>query len=180
MTFSELRLPDGSTYTVSDFAEPAKSETWDHQAVKGVVVKAEAARRYTLTMGYPADLLDAAVARDGHIDFASPDEVEKAAWGFLASSPEVGLYHADGTEGAGHIVESYIYRGPDWTVQAADGSSQVIKAGDWLIGTVWNDAAWDLIKKGEIGGTSMQGTAARRSPNPNDVARVVNGKRRAN
>lgn len=169
--FSELKLPDGATYTVGD-PDVAKGETWDG-TVEGLLLKSVDERRYTLTMGYPANAPDVAVARDGHLDFANEAEVEKAAWGFIAS-PEVGLYHADGTEGAGRIVESYVYRGPDWDV---DG--QVVKAGDWLIGTVWDEPAWNLIKSGEIRGTSMQGTAARRTPNPADVARVVNARRRA-
>jgi hypothetical protein len=173
---SELHLPDGAVYKTGETVEAAP-EQWDGN-VEGMLIKSVDERRYTLTMGYPADTPDAAVARDGHLDFASEAEVEKAAWGFLASTPEVGLWHQDGTEGAGRIVESYVYRGPDWPIEAADGSTQVIKAGDWLIGTVWNDDAWNLIKSGEIGGTSMQGSANRRTPSPADVARVVNGKRR--
>lgn len=162
-------LPDGAVYKTE--AEPAP-EKWDGATVAGTVLKSDAPRRYTLSMGYPADTPDHEVARDGHLDFASADAVEKAAWGFLANGGQVGLLHQDGTEGSGQIVESYIYRGPDWLVPAADGSEQVVKAGDWLIGTVWNQDAWAAIEKGELGGTSMQGTAMRRTPNPADIARI--------
>lgn len=161
---AKLTLPDGAVYeTNGDLTK----ETWDGTTVETEVIKSVDERRYTLSMGYPAYSPDVAVARDGHLDFANDEEVEKAAWGYLASGPEVGARHEDGTEGAGRIVESYIYRGPDWTV-----GDQVIKAGDWLIGTIWSEEAWDRIKAGEYTGTSMQGSASRRAPSPADVARV--------
>lgn len=161
---AKLTLPDGAVY------ETASSEvTWDGQTAKQTLLKSVDEKRYTLSVGYPADLADVAVARDGHRDFANRDEIEKAAWGYLANGGQVGLHHADGTEGHGSVVESYIYRGPDWTEE-----NQVIKSGDWLIGIVWDEPTWAEIKKGAIRGTSMQGTAKRRAPNPADVARVVN------
>lgn len=161
---SKLTMPDGAVY------ETASPEVaWDEVTAKQELVKSVEEQRYTLSVGYPAELADVAVARDGHRDFASTGEIEKAAWGYLRNGGGVGLHHADGTEGAGTVVESYIYRGPDWTE-----GSQVIKAGDWLVGIVWDPATWDAIKKGTIRGTSMQGTAKRRAPSPADVARVVN------
>ncbi len=76
---SELHLPDGAVYKTGETApEP---ESWDGETVQGVLIKSVAERRYTLTMGYPANTLDSAPARDGYLDFASSDEVEKAAWG---------------------------------------------------------------------------------------------------
>ena len=166
MTFSKLTLPDGAVY-VTGAADAAK-EHWDGETVAGQVVKAVEERRYTLSMGYPADSPDIAKSRDGHLDFASAEEIEKAAWGYLSNGAEVGLFHEDGTEGAGRIVESYIYRGPDWPVS----DDVVIKSGDWLIGTIWSEPAWDAIKAGDIRGTSMQGKAVRQAPSPADVAKV--------
>jgi len=162
-------LPDGAVYKTG--ADAPETKKWDGQSVAGQLIKSEAAKRYTLSVGYPADTPDAAVARDGHLDFANPEEVEKAAWGFI-QNPEVGKLHADGTEGAGRIVESYIYRGPDWPIQAANGDEVIIKSGTWLIGTIWDQPTWDAIQKGELGGTSMQGTAMRRTPTPADIARI--------
>ncbi len=171
---AELHLPDGAVYRTNEDGKGYGRELakWDGQSVAGQVVKSVDERRYTLSVGYPADTPDAAVARDGHLDFASAAEVEKAAWGYM-QNPGVGVVHEDGTEGAGQIVESYIYRGPDWEIEATDGSKQVIKSGDWLIGTVWNEPTWERIKARELRGTSMQGTAARRAPSPADVAKVA-------
>lgn len=149
-----------------------KPPTWNGDGVAGKVVKADASQRYTLTVAYPANKPDAGVARDGHQDFASAHEVEQAAWNYMVKSRNVGLWHENGTDGAGEVVESYIYRGPDWTIRASDGSEQVVKAGDWLMGVRWSDDAWDQIQKGEIGGVSMQGKASRRTPSPLDMAHL--------
>ena len=90
----------------------------------------------------------------------------------IGSGGEIGALHQDGTEGDGLLVESYVYRGPDWTVKATDGSEQVIKAGDWLVGVIWSDDAWAAFKSGESTGVSMQGAAVRKTPSPADLARV--------
>lgn len=171
---STLTLPDGAVYKTGDSVVPVDREHWDGETIAGVLVaKSSDELRYTLTVGYPADAPDAAVARDGHLDFASPAEVRKAAWGFMRS-PEVGARHEDGTEGAGTIVESYVWPdgAPDWRVRTPAGSEYVVKSGDWLIGTVWGETAWQGFKSGEFGGTSMQGTAKRKTPTPADVARI--------
>ena len=165
-----FRLPDGATYETGDNAEKSY---WDGETVKGVVIKSDDERRYTLTVAYPADSPDVAKARDGYMDFASADAVEKAAWAFMANGGEIGAWHADGTGGTGRLVESYVYRGPDWKIEAADGSNQVIKSGDWLIGTIWTTDAWQAIKSGEATGVSMQGGAQRKVPSPAEIARVV-------
>jgi hypothetical protein len=156
---------EGGKVVFEDSASPAaaKAAPWDGESVAGVVVKADLTRRYTLMMGYPAYKADTAVAQDGYRDFAGEEAVEDAAWAFMKSR-QVGLFHEDGTEGAGDVVESYVYRGPDWTIKAADGSEQVIKAGDWLVGVVWNEPSWQGILDGRIGGGSMQGKARRRIP----------------
>ncbi len=148
------------------------SEQWDGQGVAGAVVKAEDERRYTLTVAYPANKPDASVAADGYRDFASAQAVEDACWAYTTKSRSVGLWHADDTGGAGEVVESYIYRGPDWTVTAEDGTEQVIKAGDWLLGIRWSEQTWPLVKQGLIKGVSMQGSATRRVPSAEAVEQL--------
>lgn len=147
----------------------AKADEIDADGVAGIVVKAADEQRYTLTVAYPANKPDVGRAQDGFRDFASAMAVEKAAWSYLRKSPNVGLWHKDGTDGSGEVCESYIYRGPDWTVQAADGSQQVIKSGDWLMGIIWSEDSWPLVKQGLIGGVSPQGRAKRRMPTAADV-----------
>jgi hypothetical protein len=92
----------------------------------------------------------------------------KAAWEFM-KSPAIGLWHEDGTDGAGHVVESYVYRGPDWVIKAGD-AEHTVQAGDWLLGIRWSEETWPLVKSGKIGGVSPQGRARRRTPSPEAVA----------
>jgi len=129
------------------------------------VVKTSEERRYTLGLAYGANLPDVGKAADGFQDFVGPEALEQAAWSYLRKGGGVGLGHAEGTEGHGTVVESYLYRGPDWNV-----GGQVIKAGDWLIGCVWDEETWPLIKSGALTGFSPQGRARRRAPSPEALA----------
>lgn len=165
-----VTIEDGSERVVIDGGALARADAWDGTGIAGVLVKSLPERRVTLHVAYPANKPDAAVAADGFRDFASPEAVENAAWSFMLKSPEVGLWHQDGTSGCGRICESYVYRGPDWRMTAADGSEQVIKAGDWLVAIQWTPETWQLIKDGKIRGVSMQGSASRRKPRPEALA----------
>lgn len=137
------------------------------------VVKTAEERRYTLGLAYPANKPDAARAADGHIDFVSPEVLEKTAWEWMSKYRDVNLHHEDDTSGHATVVESYIYRGPDWKIQSPmDGNAYVIKAGDWLLGTVWDQTAWEDIKKGRINGFSPQGGAKRATPTPDKLANL--------
>jgi Putative phage serine protease XkdF len=169
---SKLTLPDGAVYETA--GGQAEKSYWDGETVKGVVVKSDDARQFTLMVAYPANSADVSVARDGFQDFASTEAVEKACWSYMEKSRQIGGFHQDGTEGLGTLVENYVYRGPDWAIKAVDGTEQVIKAGDWLWGVRWGDEGWNMIKSGEGRGASPQGGASRRAPSPADVAKVVN------
>lgn len=120
-------------------------------------------QRYVLGVAYQAGP-DPRIAKgaDGGRDCFTPEELEKAAWAFMKSARSVGTDHEDGTEGAADVVESYIYRGPEWVLKAADGSEQVVKSGMWLVGLICDEVAWDLYKSGRVGGVSLQGRAKRR------------------
>lgn len=129
------------------------------------VLKAQPEQRYTLMLAWPALKPDVAKAQDGRRDYARPEVIEQTAWAWMAKSRAVGLYHKDGTEGHGTVVESYIYRGPDWQVTP----DTLIKAGDWIIGTIWDEVAWSLVLSGHINGMSPQGSAERRPADPSVV-----------
>ena len=87
---------------------------------------------------------------DGGRDYFTPEELEKASRTYIPGGAQVGLFHVDGTEKRGHVTvtESYIYRGPPWD----QGDGVVIKAGDWLIGGICDEFAWDLVKSGKVKG----------------------------
>jgi site-specific DNA-adenine methylase len=122
---------------------------------KYTILKAEPEQRYTLGVAYPAERVDA------HGDYTTPEQLEQAAWHFLervqAGTATIGLMHQPGRGGEGRVVESYIYRGPEWQV-----GQQMVRPGDWLLGVIWTPAAWERIKRGEITGYSIQGWARRK------------------
>jgi hypothetical protein len=137
-------------------------------ALKAVSFQPE--RKYTLGLAYPANRADRAVAADGFRDFAPPDVLENAAWSYLRKGAKVGLLHHKGTEGRGSVVESYIYRGPDWNIDTPSGEKVMIKAGDWLMGIIWDDLAWRGIKSGKLTGLSPQAKVRRRIPSAETLA----------
>lgn len=113
-------------------------------------------KRYVLGVASAADDLD------GHGEFTSAEEVEKAAWNYARNHRRIGFFHVDGTETHADLVESYIYRGPDWVTTDIDGNEQVIKAGDWLLGGILDEPGFDLVLKRKADGWSMDGLARRR------------------
>lgn len=115
-------------------------------------------QRYVLAIAYQAGP-DPRIrtGADGGRDYFTPEELEKAAWGFL-DHRAIGLFHEDGTEGHATVVESYIYRGPDWEV-----NGETVHAGDWLIGLILDADAWAMYMDGRITGLSPQGSAKRRT-----------------
>lgn len=128
------------------------------RARERLVKAAQRDRRYVLGVAYPADALDL------HGEYMTADTVEATAWEYLQDGGrQVGLYHSDGTMGHGQVVESYIHRGPDWQTVDASGTAQVVKAGDWLLGVIFDDQTWPLVKSGRITGWSIDGTGRRRT-----------------
>lgn len=133
------------------------------------VIKAADERRYTLGVAYPAMRADVAVAQDKHIDFVSAEALEKTAWEWMTNHRNIGLFHKSGTEGHADVVESYIYRGPDWSVE---GNDYVVKAGDWMLGTIWDEYGWKLVKDQLVSGWSPQGKARRTTPDADRLAQL--------
>lgn len=168
--YLRVTIEDGNERVIIDGHAGKRRDTWDGAGIAGRMIKSDPERRFTLHVAYPANKPDAGVAADGFRDFAGPQAVEDAAWTYMLKSRSVGLWHQQGTDGSGHIVESYVYRGPDWHLTAADGTTQVIKAGDWLLGIQWTPETWELVKSGRIRGVSMQGSATRRKPTPEALA----------
>jgi hypothetical protein len=96
---------------------------------------------------------------DGGRDYFTEEELEKAAWSFMLSGQQHGMFHIEGTEGAARPVESYIYRNPEpWVVS----DDLVVRKGDWVLGSILNGPAWDAYQAGKVGGWSPQGVARRR------------------
>jgi hypothetical protein len=117
-------------------------------------------QRYILAIAYRAGRADQIIKGvDGRRDYFTEAELEKAAWSFMKSATrDMGLFHADGTVGHVTPVESYIWRGNDWDL----GNGTIVKSGDWLLGGLCDEPAWQLVKSGRVDGLSPQGVAKRR------------------
>lgn len=163
MNYLPLLLAKGLAH---EPAEPPEGADQAAPATGYRILKGAAEKKFTLGLAYAADLPDQGLAKDGHQDFASASAVEEAAWSFLEKGGEIGLNHEAGNVGRGRVVESYVYRGPDWP----QAGGFTVKSGDWLLGVRWDDAAWSAIKAGKVRGYSLQGKATRRRPSPAAVA----------
>lgn len=117
---------------------------------------AGAPKRFVLGVAYPANKVD------GHGEFMSADEVETTAWDYARNHRRIGFFHVDGTEGHADVVESYIWRGPDWMTTDIDGREQVIKSGDWVLGAILDEPGFDLVRRRKADGWSVDGAARRR------------------
>jgi len=138
--------------------DEAKQWVKDHPDAVGkfskaiTFLKADNEKRYTLGIVYEPDTVDS------QGDYATAEDIEKAAWDFMRKALKLGYMHKDWSDDIGDIVESY--------VAPADmrlGDS-IVKKGTWLLGVVWSPEYWEKVKKGEITGFSMGGRA-RRIPN---------------
>jgi len=137
------------------------------------VVKTAAERRFTLGVAYPAMKADVRRAADGHRDFVSPEVLEQTAWDWLVKYRDVNLFHKEGTVGHFTPTESYIWRGPTWTVESpVDGKPYVVRKGDWMLGGVWDEFGWALVKNGLVNGWSPEGGAKRSTPSAERLAQV--------
>jgi hypothetical protein len=137
------------------------------------VFKAIDERRYTLGLCYPALKADAGTAADGHRDFAGAPALRDAAWEWMTKSRSIGLGHAADTQNAGTVVESYLWPSETpWVVKATDGSEQRVEKDDWLLGVVWREDVWPLVKSGQLTGYSFQGGARRAKPTAERLAQL--------
>lgn len=89
---------------------------------------------------------------DSHGDYMTATEIEKAAHGFLKDARNIDKQH-DFESGVGEVVESYIAP-TDFEL-----GDETITKGSWVLVTKASDEVWEEIKKGEITGYSMAGTA---------------------
>nr|MDH3077591.1 XkdF-like putative serine protease domain-containing protein [Bacillus velezensis] len=118
----------------------------DFQKEVKVLAKEADERKLVYGIVYEPDTVDA------HGDFMTADEIEKAAHGFLKDAREIDKQH-DFQGGVGEVVESYV------APADFEMNGETIKKGSWVLVTKASEEVWEQIKKGEITGYSMAGTA---------------------
>ena len=94
--------------------------------------------------------------KDTDGDYASAEEIEKAAHDFLPRAA-TNVEHEDNSPDV-EIVESYIAP-VDLTIPGSDGGD-VVKKGSWVLVSKINDTdVLDALANGELTGYSLEGTA---------------------
>jgi Putative phage serine protease XkdF len=157
-SYASMPLPNGITLVVCRKRETASASIEADPLLRHAkVIKADAGdeKRYALVLVYPAD-----GPADAHGDHCTAAQLEEAAWNAMKNGLAVGIEHEDGTEGAGDIVESYL-----WPSEETKIGDEVVRKGDWLAGIRFPEAIWARIKSGEFTGVSLQGWA-HRTPAP--------------
>ncbi len=115
----------------------------DFQKEIKVITKADDAQRLVYGIVYEPNVADA------HGDYMTPEEIEKAAHGFLKDAREIDKQH-DFQGGVGEVVESYI------APSDFEMGDEVIKKGSWVLVTKASDekGLFSLLKnffsKGEV------------------------------
>src|SRR5699024_10128445 len=89
---------------------------------------------------------------DAHGDYMEADDIEVAAHNFMKEARNIDTNH-DFESGVGEVVESYIAPA-DFEI-----GKETIAKGTWVMVTKASDEIWESIKKGDITGYSMAGTA---------------------
>jgi starvation-inducible DNA-binding protein len=126
-------------------------------AFSSVTKAVDEEERYTLSPWYVPDSLDA------HGEWTDRKEVQQAFWKYLAQdNRDIRLQHNMDIV-AGQWVEGCTY---PWEltvpVKHPEGDTEyTFPAGTPYLGIVWQPWAWELIKKGDIRGLSIGGTANR-------------------
>lgn len=120
--------------------------------------------RYTLGIVLEPDAVDA------QGDRYTAAEVRRACHRFAEFYWNAGLMHREIANGRIVILENYLAPS-DFTVADPAGKKVMVKAGTWLQGRGYrDDKIWSMVKRGELTGLSMGGSAIRRPAKKGDEA----------
>jgi len=112
--------------------------------------------RFTLGIVLEPDVVDA------QGDRYTAAEVRRACHRFAEFYWNAGLMHREIANGKIVILENYVAPG-DFTVTDPAGKEVAVKQGTWLQGRGYrDDRIWSMVKRGELTGLSMGGSAIRR------------------
>lgn len=131
---------------------------------KSLVVKQVEEQKFTLGPWYVPNALDA------HEEWTDPDELQSALWDYVKKgNREIRLQHIKDTR-AGEWVEAMTLPFPMDCPLINPDTGQITKrtfpAGTVMLGVVWDDWAWDMVKAGQIRGYSIGGSSERREEEP--------------
>jgi hypothetical protein len=125
---------------------------------KAVTLDTMEEQKFTLAPWYIPNKYDA------HDEWTDPDELQKALWDYVASGDRAIRLQHNTDIVAGEWVEAMTMPFPvTMPMRKADGRIDHVEypAGTVFLGVRWDDWAWDMVKKGEITGYSIGGSAER-------------------
>lgn len=131
-------------YLTKEYEQKKKEPDFSVQ-VK-LICSEEEEERKVYGLVYAPDVVDA------HGDYTDAGTLEKAAHDFMLNYQKMDVQH-NFEEGAGEVVESFI--APEtFTING----EEIVK-GSWVLVSIASEEVWEAIKKGEITGYSLYGTA---------------------
>lgn len=131
-------------YLTKEYEQKKKEPDFSMQVKLICSDKKEERKVYGLV--YAPDVVDA------HGDYTDADTLERAAHDFMLNYQKMDVQH-NFEEGAGKVVESFI--APEtFTINGEE-----ILKGSWVLVSIASEEVWEAIKKGEITGYSLYGTA---------------------
>lgn len=131
-------------YLTKEYEQKKKEPDFSMQVKLICSDKEEERKVYGLV--YAPDVVDA------HGDYTDADTLERAAHDFMLNYQKMDVQH-NFEEGAGEVVESFI--APEtFTINGEE-----ILKGSWVLVSIASEEVWEAIKKGEITGYSLYGTA---------------------
>lgn len=152
----------GNSFNVEEFVATLEENTSEPDEYAYTVRKSSDEKRYTLGPVYLPNTLDA------HNEWASPEDLQDSMHEYVRKSSAtrtIYLQHTD--KPAGEWVE--IVTWPEaWSTsltKSIDGVEKAVEttfpAGTVYMGVIWQDWAWEDVKKGKLTGFSMGGMARR-------------------
>ena len=97
--------------------------------------------------------------KDAQGDIIPAEEIEKAAWDFLAKWRYTGLHHEGEPDPRLQVVESWI---APVEFSFPENKKFVVKKGTWLLSVRCPPDVWEKVEKGELRGFSIQGMGKRK------------------
>ena len=126
---------------------------------KASFLKKQAEQRFTLGPLYVPDFMDA------HGEWTDANELQPAVWGWVRSGDRRIFLQHDRDIEAGEWVE--VMTMPQaWTVDMLDAEGNSIGQVTYppntvFLGVIWNEEAWEMVKRGELRGYSIGGFSDR-------------------
>ena len=156
-----LTIPDVIFATSTAFTESAVIELVEPSREDEVITKALQGQTKLIIKSEEERIVYGVVLEpntvDKQQDTISPGEIRQAAHKFMEDFGTLGLQHTESINGEAKLLETFI------APVDFDVNGDTITKGSWVMSErILNDDLWSAVKKGEITGFSIGGSAIRK------------------